>query len=124
MDEKNKLICILCNDRSSELKCNECTLECCNKCINTWYEQHNTCPQCRQIDTFDTFDTEPIYDVEFVDDGIVYEDDNDVHNEIVPYTPPTRINTDPLNRIENIYATNYNVFRIMSGMGGITNYSN
>jgi hypothetical protein len=37
----------------SPLKCNECTFECCNKCILTWAERSRECPQCRKYRTFD-----------------------------------------------------------------------
>jgi len=37
------------------VKCNsdECNFISCEKCIKAWYNNHNTCPYCRNIDTFD-----------------------------------------------------------------------
>ncbi len=55
--------CIICNDKFTKLKCNKCSLECCSECINIWYEQHRSCPQCRQSETFNI--TKPVLPYSF-----------------------------------------------------------
>jgi len=48
--------CILCTTQFEKLlKCNECSLECCENCVKDWYIKNydKSCPQCRRKNTFD-----------------------------------------------------------------------
>lgn len=101
--------CILCMNEidkhdSHKLDCNHYF---CKSCINVWLEERNDCPLCsneinkiNNLDEFDEFDE--IYKTHLINNM-----DNTPFNNSTLYS----------------YAVNYNMLRIISGLGGLV-YSN
>jgi len=95
--------CIICTEiiTTNTISCNQCKIIYHDKCINEWLLCKNNCPHCRCI---------------------IKQSDKlvDSENEVISTINHTR------NYARNgtyYYATNYNVLRIMSGMGA-SSFSN
>jgi hypothetical protein len=59
--KKVKTSCNICMDKKADIKCNICIYECCNSCINKWYENSRECPSCKNKRTY-KFDGSELYD--------------------------------------------------------------
>ena len=95
MNGENKRIkisnCNICLCEQTELKCNECTFECCYKCINEWSERSHDCPQCKKFETYDIeystiiSEEEISYDPDFYNTHVIlfnfFNDENEEENE-------------------------------------------
>ena len=70
MPKRIKTTCNICLNDQTELKCSECTFECCYKCIYEWSDRSHNCPQCGKFETYDieysliVSDEDSIYDFE------------------------------------------------------------
>ncbi len=48
------MTCGVCDEEVSDLfSCNKCVYKICKECISNWYAKHDTCPNCREINTYD-----------------------------------------------------------------------
>lgn len=72
MSKREKITCNICMNQSSDIKCNECTFECCYNCIYEWIKTSHKCPQCRQIRSYDV----EYYNYDDDDDDSVYSIEN------------------------------------------------
>jgi hypothetical protein len=89
-----KTTCNICLTQQTELKCNECTFECCYKCIEEWTERSHNCPQCGKFETYDieysliVSEEESIYEYELYDPMYIqmFFDDSSVSTEEVEET--------------------------------------
>ena len=98
--------CILCMNEINKYDLHKlnCSHYFCKLCINIWLEEHNYCPLCsdeiNKINKFDEID-------EIYETHLMNNIDNISFNDNTLYS----------------YAVNYNILRIMSGLGGLA-YSN
>ena len=97
-------ICLCAIENKYETECGHIF---CDACIKQWICVHNNCPVCRHNFTSSESD-DP--------DGFKDEDDQDNNDQ------DDKIKIPPIDDLF-IYATNYNVLRIMAGMSGLS-YSN
>ena len=113
--------CILCmnaidRDNSERLHCHH---HFCKSCIDQWFDVYHHCPLCDNSNAIVLWENKQnvVYN-----ESVEEVDDDDIE---VPY-PDMRhnlnLNFGDTTTLE-IYAMNYNVLRIMSGLGGLS-YSN
>lgn len=95
--------CPICQETIATPKITSCRHTFCQACLDKWLETNNTCPMCRtQIRDINNFtQTSDLTGVGELVRGLTFNH-------------PIR---------ELVWAQNYNILRIMSGMGGLT-YSN
>jgi len=82
-------MCNICYDKQTELKCDECTFECCYECILEWSERSHYCPQCKQFETYgieyftSSSEEESIYDFEIFDPEftVLFEESEEENEE-------------------------------------------
>lgn len=49
----SSIACMICETENGKIiKCQTCTYTACHSCIYTWYLKENSCPYCRNKDTF------------------------------------------------------------------------
>lgn len=109
--KRMRTVCNICLESQTDIKCSQCSFECCYQCIYNWAERSHNCPQCRKFETYDieysllTSEEESVYEESVYEESeSVYEDleinletyirenenENGLENELQPYplSPP------------------------------------
>lgn len=92
--------CPICQELTSTPKTTTCQHTFCASCLDKWLAENNTCPMCRNqiLDTNNSTHTHNSTEVDRL-------------GRVLTFNHPIR---------ELVWAQNYNILRIMSGMGGLT----